>query len=818
MWNTRFVRSLLALGSAGLFLLLFFTFMDPLLALAQQDLSLENSRVRLVFHAEGGSTGPGPGLSLSAIEVVDPSALSSSRGAFRFPVLLDDLWSLRLRTPEGEIFTLSPKSAHYVFHIHSDVGGVTRTLTAVWEFLTPIEWSGEGDATVTVTVALGPDSPYAYWYIAVDNRFPGLALYDADFPRLTLAPVGDPQTNRAVIPYSGGRLIFDPIHSSLQLSPEEPPLFPSPHFFAPLQLFTYYDEQEGYALYLATHDGQGFSKRFDFRSDGENLHFEVRHYPAWNITPGNDYRSPYPVVTGAISGDWYDVAQVYREWALKQVWASRGPIAFSDKFSSKLKRTDIMGIWTPFEGVRCPFIATADDMERWAQFLGSKHVAGLWYHWRQEPFASGWPEYEPVRPTYPDGITHTHTLGNFMWPYVAASGWDTSIRSFTETHAADYALRDENGAIQTIGTSLALMDVATSFWQTYVRDWIAEMQQKYHIDGVYLDVWSGDGFALDYSTNHGHPQGGGNYFAQGMRKEARMIRAATWARDPGFVMMSEHPGETYIDLLDIENIEYLGPENRLLWWAVPLFGVVYHDYIMASTFSNITPDFPDAQENVDAISYGWAVRYVFGNLLAVNGGPTGVLHDPVEDTPNYPAFRFFRTLVRTYDYARPYLLYGQRLRDLELHVDKVPPPVTVLNNGLRVPVTFAPYEYMQPAVYASSWRSVTDGSVAFVFANWTGITRTISYTLTPEVYDLPPRGNVLFRLDEKGAHRLQYVDGPTSRTEVLPPRSVLILAVASCPPPASYPGPFSLPACSQYVPVVSRMAGDLGTFQRFYAP
>lgn len=142
-----------------------------------------------------------------------------------------------------------------------------------------------------------------------------------------------------------------------------------------------------------------------------------------------------------------------------------------------------------------------------------------------------------------------HDLGNLIWPYINPTGWDTSTHSFTETHAADYALRDETGAIQTAGgATFALMDPSTTFWQTHVRDWVVEMQRKFNIDGVYLDIWSGDGFVLDYSTNHGHPPDGGAYFAQGMRKEGRMIRDAARAQDPGFIMMSEHPGETHIDL------------------------------------------------------------------------------------------------------------------------------------------------------------------------------------------------------------------------------------------------------------------------------
>ena len=384
-----------------------------------------------------------------------------------------------------------------------------------------------------------------------------------------------------------------------------------------------------------------------------------------------------------------------------------------------------------------------------------------------------------------------------------------ALESYTQTHAADFALKDETGAVQTStlssGATFALMDPATTFWQEYVRDWVLRLQQDYDVDGIYLDVWSGGGFALDYDPAHGHPTGGGAYFAQGMRKQGRMIRDAARANDPGFIMMSEHPAETYIDLLEIENNEYLGPLNPANWWTIPLFAAVYHDYIMSSTFVNVSATkIGDSAENTEALSYMWAVRYIFGNLLAVNGDAAAVLKDPVEATPNYPAIRFFKDLVRSLDYARDYLYYGERLRDLPMTVDMLEPP-----SAEGQPFTLVPYQHKQPAVFSSVWRSVKDGSVGLAFVNWTGQPREITFGFNPARYGLSDQAVRLYRLSADGPQLVRIFDAAIRVSETLPPRSALILAATTCPPPQatggqSYPGPSSLPACRVFTPLMVR--------------
>src|SRR5690606_30813326 len=65
-----------------------------------------------------------------------------------------------------------------------------------------------------------------------------------------------------------------------------------------------------------------------FRVDNtpEQITWSVGHFPPNLAYASLDYEQPYDSVTGPFEGDWYDACQIYRNWALQQSWASKGPL------------------------------------------------------------------------------------------------------------------------------------------------------------------------------------------------------------------------------------------------------------------------------------------------------------------------------------------------------------------------------------------------------------------------------------------------------------------------------------------------------------
>jgi len=97
-----------------------------------------------------------------------------------------------------------------------------------------------------------------------------------------------------------------------------------------LQMMLIENEEEGVMIW--TQDGEAWAKdfvvstRLDAAHKGQGLRLEVIHYPENTGQKGTGFKSPYPVLTTPYKGGWYNAAQIYRAWALKQPWCSKGKI------------------------------------------------------------------------------------------------------------------------------------------------------------------------------------------------------------------------------------------------------------------------------------------------------------------------------------------------------------------------------------------------------------------------------------------------------------------------------------------------------------
>jgi len=90
-----------------------------------------------------------------------------------------------------------------------------------------------------------------------------------------------------------------------------------------VQMIAFYDsEQPDAGLYLSMDDSEGYKKRFGFQrvndSTGDYILFSFLH--SISETPGNNLSLAYHVNVDIFSGDWYDAADRYKQWALTQPW------------------------------------------------------------------------------------------------------------------------------------------------------------------------------------------------------------------------------------------------------------------------------------------------------------------------------------------------------------------------------------------------------------------------------------------------------------------------------------------------------------------
>ncbi len=177
------------------------------------------------------------------------------------------------------------------------------------------------DIDVTIAVTARPDDPLSRWRCKVRNGS-GLPIVDVQFPFVV---VPDDPSASLVRPFGFGEVWTG---EQLQwLGADEPRIWQflpdmgnSSHYpgswFA--QFLAWYAGRAG--LYLACEDTEGNVKRFSTPRRENGIRLGVAHVGDWPLE--GERTLEYETVLGSFAGDWYDAAERYRSWSLKQSWAT----------------------------------------------------------------------------------------------------------------------------------------------------------------------------------------------------------------------------------------------------------------------------------------------------------------------------------------------------------------------------------------------------------------------------------------------------------------------------------------------------------------
>ena len=183
------------------------------------------------------------------------------------------------------------------------------------------------DLAATVTVRMAENDPLSYWSMSVRNHA-GIAITDIQFP-FVVAPYhlgGTPGSEALLQPLTTGRFIQAPGPGDLEPdSPHawqfRPEKFDTHHYpgltFA--QFLAYFNDRAG--LYIACQDNSGAIKLIKpVHSRAGGVRLGISHVGDWPTDGERDLG--YDIVIQTFKGDWYDAASLYRDWSLKQRWAT----------------------------------------------------------------------------------------------------------------------------------------------------------------------------------------------------------------------------------------------------------------------------------------------------------------------------------------------------------------------------------------------------------------------------------------------------------------------------------------------------------------
>ena len=255
-------------------------------AAAVRETVLDNGKIRMVFGDFGKV------FNLVELENLLGKNFFVRKSERRMP---DHLWSIRFRLPGNKIVAVEQGKI-------SEISEAQNKHFFLWNDL-PIPDS-PGRFSVKVTLDLSDD--LARWYIEVESSED---IFDVAFPRLNgIGPLGrHGHDDVAVIPDRSGVLMRDYSRiGTVNLTYGAG---------CSMQFFAFYDRHGG--MYAATHDASMLAKNFQLSRQLDNsLNFAVSTIPGLC----RSYRQPFPFVMRFFDGDWFDAAQIYREWATEQSW------------------------------------------------------------------------------------------------------------------------------------------------------------------------------------------------------------------------------------------------------------------------------------------------------------------------------------------------------------------------------------------------------------------------------------------------------------------------------------------------------------------
>ncbi len=608
------------------------------------------------------------------------------------------------------------------------------------------------DISAMVSVDVSEGSPFMNWNIEVDNNTEYLMDY-IDFPNVVVpndlvATGGD---SRIFWPAQEGVLVEDMKvreEGIRKYRPIEHPnllgwigLYPSS---AQMQFMAYYSNEGG--LYMATHDDQFNVKGIEYCRAGENG-IKMEYHLFTEGAGKGTYKLPYDVVLGTFDGDWYDAADIYRDWSesskiprpAKLVdnkdlpdWYFESPVVVTYPVRGEHDMDD--GTMPP--NALYPYTRALPILEGLGQAFDSK-VMSLLMHWEgSAPWAPpyAWPPYGGTE-NFDKFVKRLHDKGNYIGLY--ASGIGYTIRSNTDTtfnmreefeelglekimkkapdggfSPVNVCARPQPGVGQRFGYDMC---PTNQFVTDVVVDQVAQMVEKGNVDYIqYFDQNLGGSCYGCYDTSHDHAYGPGKWQSEAMSDlyEALMPVLKSGKRKPllGCEAAAAEPFIPYLLFNDNRATINFG-----FGTPVPAYQYVNHEYLNGFMGNqNSMRHTVDLEKSPMNMLQRLALAFISGDMFTVilrgNGDMIQTWNSDWD--ANIPNQEYMKSLIKNLNAWRKnagmdFVVSGRMIKPLPFEGSSNMPMVAK-PSGL--PINF-------PTVLTSNWQS-QKGQNAQFFVNY----------------------------------------------------------------------------------------------------
>ncbi len=638
------------------------------------------------------------------------------------------LWYITLTRPDGAKINIDSNAIQNPIRLETKNNGATQINILRWD---PIFVDSGKSISVSMSINYNPEKQDFSWRLKTDLPS-GYGLLTAKFPEIKIRPIGSGENDYLTAPLYAGTLVKNPYATI-----PAPQSYPYPGPFN-MQFFSLYDSQNKSGIYWATHDGSGHPKKFTIAAENGALTFGVSHYGP--IPTPLNYEIPYPFVLSYLDGDWFTAASKYRAWAEGESMTEKGKWANSSQVSSKIKTMKAMYLLSPADENFNDHDRFASEAKKAADFLDTKNIMIYWYRWHQHLFDTKWPDIQP-KSTFIAATESVKQKGLSVIPYFLPGFWDVSLPTYTsEVKNASCWAEDGKPKVYPSGNTdpqkvfdAVRLDPSFAFAKDHEKQIINTFVNNFNADGIYYDYWSGVDAGICFNVSANHPQNGGNYWEQNKKALGKTARDYGRSLKSGFILTSESLDENLIPALDMMHSAPLDmtfvPPNVL---PVPLWSAVYHDYILASSFSGFNPLNSTSSEAVAGLGVNnlyQAISYSYGRLISFTNWFADVspfFNQNINDAnPIKPTLLYAKNLTDSYDYTRGYVLEGEMLRPL---------PGTFFDS-----FNFTPETLSLP--WSSVWKS-NSGKIGIVLVNPSAGSSLIHTNFVFETYGIPQNKTV----------------------------------------------------------------------------
>ena len=461
-------------------------------------------------------------------------------GAAEFATGGGDLWTAQFAsaTNMADVVSVAAHEASVVSRRES--GGM---VTLVWR---DIPLSGErGVLDATATVTMRSDGSQT-WGIEFDNRSANWRLLRTGFPHL-----------RRVMRDGEGDMLLPSEDYGARLDKKCRSL-PKPRYsfdylgYAPM-VSAFFIGDDG--LYFAAEDPDARMKSFVVGGE-QNVCFET---PVEFGAEG----PRHCVVLAPLKGDWWAAARRYREFALRQSWASKGPIKDNPDYPRRICE---IPLWINIHG----HSDVASNVLVRAREVFPDFPTGLhWHLWQHSGHDVNYPEYFPAQPNVKETVAFCRSIGQEPMPYTNGRLWTATSSGYLL--AERYAVMKAGGTrdVERYGKAppTAVMCPACPEWRRVVRNFTGRVLEELGASSIFIDQIGAAPAKPCYDPSHGHPVGGGAWWREGYAKMMDPIRRE-WNAKGAFVT-TEGAGEAYMDMVDgYLQVTERRPNDVPFWSAV----------------------------------------------------------------------------------------------------------------------------------------------------------------------------------------------------------------------------------------------------------